>query len=219
MNKEEETYNHQVNNYIVDRIKAIQIDNMDEIADNCSWSDVVKGTKASYGYSEKEDYEKADSDDETVLTNNKSLQSNESLESLTDISQKSMQTKVILEMQEIIKQMKEEQQFMRDHIKDLENTVITLAEESKGTKSYKSAEAKAKKLKKKRKLDEAKLKDKKVNKTDKVEPRRSKRLITLKIRNNKVVNENKKEIMKSPKTVIKNKENEIDMDMEKDDSQ
>ena len=93
LNKEEEKYNHQVNNYIVDRIKAIQIDNMDELADNRSQSNVVKGTKSSYGYSEKEDYEKADSDDETVQTNNKSWQSNESLESLTDISQKSMQKK------------------------------------------------------------------------------------------------------------------------------
>ena len=81
---------------------------MDEIADNRSWSDVVKGMKASYGKSEKEDYKKADSDDETVHTDNKSWQSNESLESIIDISQKSVQTKVILEMQEMIKQMKEE---------------------------------------------------------------------------------------------------------------
>ena len=108
MNKEEEKYNHQINNYIVDRIKAIKIDNMDKIADNRSWSNVVKGTKARYGKSEKEDYEKADSNDETVYTNNKSWQSNESLESITDISQKSVQTKVILEMQEMMKQMKEE---------------------------------------------------------------------------------------------------------------
>ena len=63
---------------------------MDELADNRSQSNVVKGTKSSYGYSEKEDYEKADSDNETVQTDNKSWQSNESLESLTDISQKSM---------------------------------------------------------------------------------------------------------------------------------
>ena len=76
---------------------------MDDLADNCSWSDVVKGTKSSYGYSEKEDYEKADSDDETVQTDNKSWQSNESFESLTEISQKSIQKKVILEMQEMIK--------------------------------------------------------------------------------------------------------------------
>ena len=34
LNKDEENYNHQVNNYIVDRIKAIQIDNMDKLVDN-----------------------------------------------------------------------------------------------------------------------------------------------------------------------------------------
>ena len=119
----------------------------------------------------------------------------------------------------MMKQMKKEQQFMRDYIKDLENTVITLAEESEGTESYKSAEAKAKKLKKKRKLDEEKQKDKKGTKIDKEEPRRSKRLSTPKIRSEKIINENKKEIIKATKKEIKNKRNEIDMDTEQDDSQ
>ena len=49
---------------------------------------------------------------------------------------------------------------MRDYIKDLENTVITLAEENEETDSYRSAEAKARKLKKKRKIDDNKMKEK-----------------------------------------------------------
>ena len=54
-------------------------------------------------------------------------------------------------------------------MKDLENTVITLAEENEETDSYKSAEAMAQKLKKKRKIDDNKMKGKNQDKKEKPE--------------------------------------------------
>jgi len=70
-------------------------------------------------------------------------------------------------MQVALKKMQEDQQLMRDYIKDLENTVIMLAEESEETDSYKNTEEKARKIKKKRKGDDKKLKEQQEEKTKK----------------------------------------------------
>ena len=66
---------------------------------------------------------------------------------------------------------------MKDYIKDLEKTVITLTNESEDTESYKSAEAKGIKLQKKRKLEIKRPSKQKVNSKEKQEVRRSKRVI------------------------------------------
>ena len=96
---------------------------------------------------------KTNNDDETVVIENRSKKSQDSWETLTEASQVSMQSKIIVEMQEILALMKEEQQKMKDYIKDLERIVITLTNESEDTESYKSTEAKGIKLQKKRKLE------------------------------------------------------------------
>ena len=174
--KEEEEYSSQVNNYIADRIKEIQIKESDWGYDNRSYSEVVKGIKRNNNKAETSD--ELNEDDKTVITDNKSIRSQASADILTDMSEVTMQTKVILEMKEMLKQMQKEQQLMKDHINDLENTVITLAEESEETDSYKNAEEKARKIKKKRKGDDKKLKEQQEEKTKKPksEVRRSKRL-------------------------------------------
>ena len=117
------------------------------------------------------------SDDETVVIENRSKKSHNSWETLTEKSQVSMQTKIIVEMQETLALMKEEQQKMKDYIKDLERTVITLINESEDTESYKSAEAKGIKLQKKRKLEIKRPPKQKTNPKEKQEVRRLKWVI------------------------------------------
>jgi len=85
---------------------------------------------------------KTNSENKIVVIENRSKKSQDSWETLTEESQVSMQTKIIVEMQETLALMKEEQQKMKDYIKDLERTVITLTNKSKDTESYKSTEAK-----------------------------------------------------------------------------
>ena len=81
-------------------------------------------------------------------------------------------------MQVALKKMQEDQRLMMDHIKELEDTVIMLAKESEETDSYKYAEEKARKIKKKRKIDERKMKAKheEKSKKERSESRRSKKL-------------------------------------------
>ena len=100
------------------------------------------------------------------------------MDTLIDMSEVSMQTKIILEIQVALKKMQDDQQLMIDHIKDLENTVIMLAEESEETDSYKYVEEKARKIKKKRKINNRKMKAKHEEKSEKLksELRQSKRL-------------------------------------------
>ena len=103
---------------------------------------------------------------------------------------------------------------MRDYIRDLKNTIITLADESEEIESYKSAEEKAKKLKKKRKIDEARLKGKKHNPKDNVERRRSQRLIKpkLSVSNAEEKQQTKQKVLKIAD--IKEKEKVMNIDMQ-----
>ena len=77
------------------------------MVDDQSYSDVVRGTKKTIN--DKENNEEVNSEAEMVVTDNKSWRSQDSMDTLTEISQVSMQTKIILEIQETLKQMKEEQ--------------------------------------------------------------------------------------------------------------
>ena len=65
------------------------------------------------------------------------------------MSQMSMQTKMIIEMQQILKQMKEEHQLLKDHIHNLESIATEMAEAKIESDSYKSAALKANNLEKK----------------------------------------------------------------------
>jgi len=141
------------------------------MSDNRSYSEVVRGVQ--YRYGQRSQGEAVESDEETITTDNKSWKSQSSLES---ISQGSMQTKIIIEMKEELKQMREEQQFLRNHIMDLESTVITLAEDETDTESYASAKSKAKKLKRKRDKYNSKMKDQKQDKIQKSTLRQTKKM-------------------------------------------
>jgi len=83
--KEEERYSSQVNNYIADRIKEIQIETSDWGHDDRSYSKVVKGIKKKDN--KKETNIELSDDDETVRTDNKSAKSQESMDTLTDMSE------------------------------------------------------------------------------------------------------------------------------------
>jgi len=98
INQEDEKYKIDIRDYIVDRIKEIQIDKEE---DNRSYSEVVRGiTKQDQYYSvEQNDC----SDEETVVTNNTSKRSNDSIDTLTDMGYETMQTKIIFELQETMK--------------------------------------------------------------------------------------------------------------------
>ena len=104
------------------------------------------------------------------------MRSIDSLDTLTDASNELMHTKVIIEMQETLKQLKEEQQLLRDYIGDMESTVITLVEADTESESYQSAATKAKQLKRKREKEDPKKKQRKQEKNKETTVRRSKRL-------------------------------------------
>ena len=165
LNKEEEEHNAQANSYVVGKIKEIQIDNIEEMSDNRSCSEVAKGAQCGHRqYGQVDQTQLADSDDETIKTDNKSWRSQSSLDS---ISQDSKQTKIIMEMQEEINQMREEQRFLRNHIIDLESTVIALGEDETNAESYNSTKSKDKKLKRKRDKYDCKMKEQKQDKMPK----------------------------------------------------
>ena len=85
INQEDEKYKIDIQDYIVDRIKEIQIDKEE---DNRSYSEVVRGiTKQDQCYSIKQ----IDcNDEETVVTNNTSKRSNDSIDTLIDVSHETM---------------------------------------------------------------------------------------------------------------------------------
>jgi len=102
INLHEEKYNSEIREYLADRIKEIEIGENSINNDNRSYSDVVRGVpKAARGYGKQKEY----NDDDTVYTDNRSKRSIESDDTITKGSQGTIQTKVILEMQEMMKKM------------------------------------------------------------------------------------------------------------------
>ena len=156
-------------------------------------------------------------DDETIITDNRSQQSDGSDDTITEASQETMQTKMIIEMQGMMKRMQEDYERMMKHIKFMEDTVISLAKENKEHEDYESAKETARKLKKKRKIEEGEASKSKIN-IDNQKIRRS-------VRINKK-SQQKKENQREDKTIC-SKENEnkrlddqsIDEEDRKNDSQ
>ena len=134
INQEDEKYKIDIRDYIVNRIKEIQIDKEE---DNRSYRKVVRGvTKQDQCYSvEQNDC----SDKEIVVTNNTSKRSNDSIDTLIDISHETMQTKIIFELQETMKKMQDDHKKLIKYIQLMEDTVITLVEEEGKMESYESA--------------------------------------------------------------------------------
>ena len=124
---------------------------------------------------------------------------------------------MIIEIQGMMKRMQEDHKRMMKHIKFMEDTVISLAEENKEYKDYESAKETARKLKKKRKIEEEEASKSKIN-IDNQKIRQS-------VRINKK-SQQKKENQREDKTIC-SKENEnkrlddqsIDMEDRKNDSQ
>ena len=140
-------------------------------------------------------------DDETIITSNKSRRSYDSDDSITEASQETKQTKVIIEIQEMIRKMQTDQMKIMQHIKFMEDTVISLADENNDNKSYVSAIKTAKKLIKKRKIEESEGTQKQKESTKHQNLRRS-------IRLNKTVQQKKENEEKGELTVSKNNETE-----------
>ena len=66
-------------------------------------------------------------------------------------------------MQGMMKHIQEDHEKMMKHIKFMEDTVISLAEENKEHEDYESAKETARKLKKKRKIEEGEASKSKIN--------------------------------------------------------
>ena len=120
--------------------------------------------------------QKEKSDNDTVITDNRSRRSVESDDAITEVSQETVKTKVIMEMREMMKKMQEDHMKMMNHIKLMEDAVISLAEESANADSFESAIEMAKKLKKKRKREERKARKTSKEMKKKAELRRLSRL-------------------------------------------
>jgi len=71
---------------------------------------VVQGVKKKKP--ERNNNNNVDNDDDTIVTDNKSKKSNDSMDTITEVSQETMQNRVIIEMQETMKRMQEDQQKM-----------------------------------------------------------------------------------------------------------
>jgi len=103
INPKEEKYNSDIRDYITERIKEIQIDEKSYSYDNRSYSEVVRGVQK--GENKNISKEKEMNDDETIITDNRSRQSDGSDDTITEASQETMQTKMIIEMQGMMKHM------------------------------------------------------------------------------------------------------------------
>jgi len=212
VSREDEKYKCDICDHIADRIKEVQIKSDEESVDNRSYSDVVKGILKKKVNWWDENETKEVKDDEIETTSYKSMRSNDS--SITDTSKDSTQTTVILEMQETIKKMERDQQIMINHIKLMEDTVISLAtpDEKRDEVSYESAKKTAEKVRKKRKIEEGEAKKKEKAEKRSVEVRRSERL-------NKATKQKQEGLQgieheNEQETIQKDKQNRQDMELE-----
>ena len=113
--------------------------------------------------------------------------------------------------------MKEEHQLLRDHIGDLESTVITLADADTESESYQSAATKAKQLKRKREKEDPKKKQRKQEKNKESTVRRSKRLAKSEDTVKNIIE--KEKLTQEKKGEIQLKENETRQEMDIDKKQ
>jgi len=155
-NAEEEAVNNEIQDYILERLKEVKIEQSDQTP---SYSDIVRGYgPRGDGWNGRKSEQKSDynwSDDDTCKTSNVSQQSptNSSLESSTLGSKSSVQTKMILDLQASMKVMEENQKKMLDHMKFLEDTIVALSETDEASVEQKRARKVADKIKRKRKKE------------------------------------------------------------------
>ena len=77
MSKEGETYSKQINSFITERIKEIQIDDIDVMSDDRLQNSVARGARQTPAEKEKECHMCTNSNKETVQTDDK-LQASQS---------------------------------------------------------------------------------------------------------------------------------------------
>jgi len=136
--------NNGIQDYIIERLQEVQIAQNKER----TYSQVVQGINDIDNDTLR--YGGVDSDEETYVISNKSITSKESIGSITETSQQSIQIKMIFELQEAIKEMKETQNRLIDHIQDLEDSVLALTENDENSVEFKKAYKLAEKIKKKK---------------------------------------------------------------------
>lgn len=136
--------NNGIQDYIIERLQEVQIAQNKER----TYSQVVQGINDIDNDTLR--YRGVDSDEETYVISNKSITSKESIRSITETSQQSIQIKMIFELQEAMKEMKEMQNRLIDHIQDLEDSVLALTENDENSVEFKKAYKLAEKIKKKK---------------------------------------------------------------------
>ena len=84
INQEEEKYKNNIRDYIVDRIREVQIEKEEDTTDNRLYCEVVQGVKR--GEKKNNLNVEEGSDKEIVVTNNKLIRSTNSLDTITEAS-------------------------------------------------------------------------------------------------------------------------------------
>lgn len=157
---EDEKLNNVVTDQILERLKEMQID----ASTKRSYSQVIQGHKENKESIEElsnEDnityqYGNVASDDETCFTDNRSIESAESDDAITDKSTYTDQTKVIVDLQKTMKMLEAQQQKFLDHIDKLEESLATVSTADKESLECKAAIKYGKKVQKKRKAEDQK---------------------------------------------------------------
>ena len=142
---EEKTINKTNTDYILERLKEIEIDEKSYR----SYSQVVQQDLQSAANDEGES---VNSDDETCVTSNKSTTSNQSFETITDVNESTKQEQMsvkIENLQQVMAKCLAEQEKMNKYIFTLEDSLVSLAESQQGSTEYNEAKEKVEMIKKK----------------------------------------------------------------------
>ena len=148
---EEKSINKANTDYILERLIEINI----EERSTKTYSQAVRQNLTS---NNKEDVNTIGSDDETCVTNNRSIDSPQSFETMTENSDTTKQEKMQIQIVDLQKQMEKmtaEQEKLRRYIDDLEDSLVSLDESEVGTKEYERAHRRVERMIKKAKKRKA----------------------------------------------------------------
>ena len=142
----EQNYRNEINDYIIDRLKVITIDEKPKM--QRSYAAVVaenQGQDIDTNQDESTVKSKNTKNDESSLE-----MTNEEMEEDTKNTNDSSQMKIIRELQKSVAALEQNQNRLLMHIESLENTVIALSDSEDDTVGYKKAKKIATKIKRKR---------------------------------------------------------------------
>ena len=170
MTPEERTINKANTDYILERLKEIEIDETSKR----SYSQVVQQNSKPTKNDENEN-EKVNSDDETCVTSNKSSISNQSFDTMTEISEPSKQEQMSVKidnLQQVMEKCLAQQEKMNRYIDALEDCLVSLADSKQGSKEHEEAQEKAELMKKQIKKRKAVIQTESINDEEKQSKKR-----------------------------------------------